>query len=352
MPAGLATKSNGQAALWLNGKPGWHNLGKVWDVEKDGKITIDVVLEESGLDFEVEKRPMFFGATEESKMGAELVTEGQNWATVRTDTGQQLGTVGDVYEPFQNRQAFGFLSDVTGQSDASFESAGLLANGARVFVSMLLGEDIVLDPKGAADRIRKYLFVTTAHNGMGKLSGGVTPTRIVCTNTLQMGLSNASYRWDIRHTKGGLDQLKLAADTVVKAREYYDELEQDALALHRQKMTNQQFGKFIDAVLFPIKKDAAEHVARKIQAQRDQAQHLFREALTQENIRGTRWAALNALTEQVDHFSDVRVPKSLKLAADVPSTLAKDIARGARIVNGADVERKTQIHKALLTWGK
>jgi phage/plasmid-like protein (TIGR03299 family) len=348
MSANLATKINGQAALWLNGKPAWHHLGKVW-TEADGEITLDRLLAEAGLDFEVEKRPMFFGATDESKMGTSLVTEGQNWAIVRNDTQQQLGTVGNVYRPFQNHEAFGFLFDVTGQGVATVESAGLLANGSRVFVSLQMGEDIVLDPKGSADKIRKYVFATTAHNGMGKISGGVTPTRIVCTNTFQAAIGNASYRWDIRHTEGGIDRLRAAADTVKKASEYYTELEQVGTELLHAKMTKAQFHKFV-AEAFPIDPKSPQYAQDRVTQMRDKMIYLFEEAKTNENIRHTRWAGLQAVTEYIDHFSEVRVPKSLLLPGDTPEDLKKDMARGARIVKGEDAEKKTQVAKKLLTW--
>jgi phage/plasmid-like protein (TIGR03299 family) len=351
MPASIATKANGSAALYLNGAPAWHHLGKVWTPE-DGEITLDRLLSEAGLDFEVEKRPMFYAATTESRMGTDLVTEGQNWAAVKVQAGQpdaQLGTVGDIYEPFQNRTAFGFLFDVTGQGVASVESAGLLAHGARVFVSLRLGEDLVLDPKGSADKIAKYVFTTTAHNGMGKLSGGVTPTRIVCTNTLRAGLANATYRWDIRHTAGGLDRIAAAAKTVKEATAYYAELEKVGTQLLHKGMTNAQFHEFVTKT-FPVDTDSPEYVQKRLQEQHAKMVHLFEEAATQENIRGTRWAALNAVTEHMDHFADVRVPKSLKISESTPKDLATEIARGARIVLGKDDEKKTEVTRKLLTW--
>lgn len=351
MPAQIATKANGQAALYLNGQPAWHRLGKVW-TEADGEITLERLLEEAGLDFEVEKRPTFWGATAESKMGTDLVTQGQNWAAIRVDPDGreiQLGTVGDVYEPFQNETAFGFLFDVTGQGVADIESAGLLAHGARAFVSLRLGDDLVLDPQGSADRIRKFVFTTTAHDGHGKLSGGVTPTRIVCTNTLRAALGNASYRWDIRHTRGGLDKIKAAAETVKNASAYYAELEKVGTQLIQQKMTKSAFHKFV-LDTFPIDKDSPDYVQDRVREQHAKIIHLFEEAETQENIRGTRWAALNATAEYLDHFSDVRVPKSLLLPGDTPKDLATEIARGARVIQGKDDAKKTEIGKKLLTW--
>jgi phage/plasmid-like protein (TIGR03299 family) len=350
MPAGLATKTNGQTALWLNGKPGWHNLGRVWNVEVDGAPTFETVMQESGLDFEVEKRPMFYGATTDSKMGTALVDRGQNWAIVRNDTEQQLGTVGNVYEPFNNRQAFSFLEEVTGQGAGYLESAGLLARGAQAFVTMVLGEDIVIDGQGIADRVKKYVLVTTRHDGNGKVTGAVTPTRVVCTNTLTWGLSRAQTRIDVKHTKGGIDRLKEASRVLKLATVAYDEFEADANALFGEKMTKRQFEAFLKEVAFPIKATDSDLIQQRAINNRNRALTIWTEAKTMEGVRGTRWGAAQALTEQIDHFSDVRVAKSLLLAESTPKTVAQDIAKGARIVNGATDERKTQLHKALLTW--
>jgi hypothetical protein len=88
----------------------------------------------------------------------------------------------------------------------------------------------------------------------------------------------------------------------------------------------------------------------RVEKLRAKAIHLFEEAETQENIRNTRWGALNALTEQIEHFGEGRVPKSLLLDAATPKTLAQDIAKGARVIKGLDVEKKSTLAKQLLTW--
>ncbi|MFE4394551.1 MULTISPECIES: hypothetical protein [Streptomycetaceae] len=42
---------------------------------------------------------------------------------------------------------------------------------------------------------------------------------------------------------------------------------------------------------------------------RDRPHHLFAEADTQDNIRGTRWAALQAVVEFEDYFRTVKAPR-------------------------------------------
>lgn len=356
MSANLATKNNGETALWLNGKPAWHHLGYVHDVEKDGPVTVDEVLEKSGLgSWRVEKRPTFWGATDESVMGTNRQTVGQNWASIRVDddgTETHLGTVGAIYEPFQNGLMFDFLRVVTGQADTYIESAGELAAGATVFASMRLGEDIIIDGAGAADRIQKYLMVKTSHDGKGKFGGFVGPIRPVCTNTVNWQVREAETRFEIRHTKGGLDKIKEAERTLKITRAYYDAFEEDANALYRIKMTVGQFDKFVEQAVLPIKSDAPEHVAKRIKERRDLAHDLFAEGKANTMLPLNRWRAAMALTELVEHHpaQAVTVPKSLRLDVSVPRTLQEDIAKGARLINGSDDDKKTAIHKQLLTW--
>jgi phage/plasmid-like protein (TIGR03299 family) len=356
MPASIATQKNGQAALWLNGQPAWHHLGFVHDLEAHGPITVDEVLEKSGLGkWRVEKRPTFWGATEDSVMGLSKQTEGQNWATVRVDddgTETHLGTVGEIYEPFQNPLMFDFLRVVTGQDEAYIESAGELAAGATVFASMRLGEDIILDGKGAADRIQKYLMVKTSHNGKGKFGGFVSPIRPVCTNTVNWAVREAETRFEIRHTAGGLDKIKEAERTLKITRAYYAAFEKDANELYGIKMTTGQFDRFVTEAVLPIKKDSPEHVAKKIKERRDLAHDLFESAPTNTGLPKNRWRAAMALTELIEHnpAQAVSVPKSLRIDAAAPKSLREDIAKGARLINGTDDEKKTAVHKALLTW--
>lgn len=353
MSAGLATKANGQAALWLNGQPGWHRLGTVWKPRFDGdKPTVEQIMEASGLDYLVEKRPMFVGATADSVMGTDRAEVGQNWGVVRTDTNVLLGTVGNVYKEYQNYQAFDFLNTVTRQEDASFfESAGQLKQGARVFVTMQLGPDIVLDPNGVKDAIKRYLIVTHSHDGTGKITGAVSPMRVVCTNTLTAGLNIADYKWEVKHTENAGDRLALAASLVVNAKAAFEELELTGNRMLGMKMTNATFDKFLKEIAFPIKDGMREADVKRLTAKQDEARELFRTAKTQESIRGTRWAAYNALTEQIDHFSDVRVPRSLRLDESRPLDARKDIARAARLINQDDAPRKVTLTKQLLTWG-
>lgn len=348
---GLATKQNGEIALWLNGEPAWHKLGAV----ANGWTSVDDALDMAGLNWKVEKRPLFWGSMPESVMGIDRVRVGQQYATVRVDDDgaqTQLGTVGELYVPFQNAEAFSFLQEISEQDGSKFSSAGLLSQGSVVFVSMELGEDLIIDPQGAADRVKRWLLFTNRHDGKGKLKVFNTPVRAVCTNTVTWGIQGALSSWDAIHTPSAAGQVNQARRSLNLANAYYEGFEKDATALFQTPMTDGEFDKFIESVVYPLADDATDRTKTAVQKERDTARDLFSFALTNENIRGTRWAAAQALVEQIDFHGNTKVPKSLRISEETPKTLQAELARGARTVQGLDEKRKTEIHKALLTWGK
>ncbi len=186
----------------------WHGLGQIIDRYP----TSSEAIQHAGLDYIVEKRPLFTYDTANNLGSAEIITpeiEVPNFfATVRADTEQVLGVVGNDYEVVQNRDAFSFFDAIVGGGDGIlYETAGALGNGERVFITAKLPDYIRV---GAKDWIEQYLFLTTSHDGLGSITAGFTPIRIVCNNTLNAALNNHSGAIKIRHTASATDRLKQA----------------------------------------------------------------------------------------------------------------------------------------------
>jgi phage/plasmid-like protein (TIGR03299 family) len=206
---------------------------------------------------------------------------------------------------------------------------------------------------GANDVVRRYVFITNRHDSLGSLTVATSPTRPVCGNTVRWGLENAFSTWTTAHTSGITNRVAEARRTLKLTNRYYDAFADDARELYRTPMSDAEFDRFLSQVVFKdADEDAPEYVKARVDRKRAEARRLFREAPTNANIRNTRWGAGQALVEQIDHGAGVRVPKSLLLDEATPKSLREDIARGARVVKGDDDERKTVIHKALLTWGR
>ena len=188
----------------------WHKLGQV----VDRYPTSAEAIQYAGLDYNVVKRPIFtFGYDIDVDSDLDVVMERQcmvpnYFATLRTDTDEVLGVVGNDYEVVQNRDAFTFFDAIVGGGDGIlYETAGALGKGERIFITAKLPGYIRV---GEDDLIEKYLFLTTSHDGYGSITAAFTPVRVVCNNTLNAALSNMSNCVKIRHTQSAKERLMQA----------------------------------------------------------------------------------------------------------------------------------------------
>jgi phage/plasmid-like protein (TIGR03299 family) len=188
----------------------WHGLGKIVEQYPTSAEAIKF----AGLDYFVEKRPLFTYDTENHTGDPDndiLIPEIEvpnYFATIRTDTEQVLGVVGKDYEVVQNVNAFEFFDAIVGGGDGIlYETAGALGKGERIFITAKLPGYIRV---GKDDFIEQYLFLTTSHDGFGSITAAFTPIRIVCNNTLNAALANHSGAIKIRHTASANERLKQA----------------------------------------------------------------------------------------------------------------------------------------------
>lgn len=161
----------------------WHGLGQIIS----DYPTSAEALQYAGLDFAVEKRPLFtyssdnFNGDAENSIIIPEIEVPDFFATIRTDTEQPLGVVGKDYEVVQNVEAFSFFDEIVGASSGIlYETAGALGRGERIFITAKLPDYIKV---GRKDCIEKYLFLTTSHDGTGSIIIAFTPIRIVCQNS-------------------------------------------------------------------------------------------------------------------------------------------------------------------------
>ena len=55
-----------------------------------------------------------------------------HFATIRTDTNDVLGIVGNRYSPIQNKDAFTFFDALVGQDEAIYHTAGVIGKAPRL----------------------------------------------------------------------------------------------------------------------------------------------------------------------------------------------------------------------------
>lgn len=222
----------------------------------------------------------------------------------KTDTGKStLGQVGKTWAPMQNESMVQIMQAVTDISGATIDTLGSLDNGKRVFFSMKLPEQMQV---GGVDPVDVYLAGFNSFDGQSRFQFMVTPVRLLCFNMQRAASRESLSRYQLRHTAKGVGV------AVQEVREMLDltwahdaEFQAEADRLLDQAYTDQAFSR-LTASLFPTTPGSTERQVETQKERRAQLSHLFRESPTAANIRGTRWAAYQAVTEWTDHTRQLR----------------------------------------------
>jgi phage/plasmid-like protein (TIGR03299 family) len=290
----------------------WHGLGQII---KDYPTSAEA-LKFAGLDYTVDKRPLFTFDTENQNADPEadiiipeLAVPGF-FATVRQDTDAVLGVVGKDYEVVQNVDAFSFFDSIVGGKDGIlYETAGALGNGERLFITAKLPDYIRV---GRNDCIEKYLFLTTSHDGTGSIQIAFTPVRIVCQNTLNAALRNQLNGIKIRHTASATDKLKEAYKMLGITNQLTVELEAIYNRWSRVRINDPELKRLIQVAMAPNKETLDNLKTGKEDALSSNFSNIvssvFDYAMTnptqqEETTKGTLFGAYNAVT---GYFQNVR----------------------------------------------
>lgn len=295
--------TEGTASFVSANTAAWHQLGTVLD----GKFTAEQAMEHGHLGgWDVRKWPAMAVNPE---TGETIAREGmfdivRNNPVVpgRVDV---LGSniVSDGYQIVQNEEHAEFLNALVDESGAHFETAGALRGGAQVFITMELPEHISI---GGIDPVRNYIAAMNSHDGSLSFTMMVTPVRVVCANTMNLAFGNKSHVHRVRHTTNAHKNIRQQARQALDISfNYLKDFQAEAEALINTEMTLGQFADIINRE-FGAGENPTKAMATRATNRINEMIDLFEVAATNENIRHTAWAGLNALTEWSDHFSDVR----------------------------------------------
>lgn len=284
----------------------WHNLGQIVDRYPTSAEAIQF----AGLDYIVEKRPLFTYDTANHISDPKTdiiipeITVPNYFATVRSDTEQILGVVGNDYEVVQNRDAFTFFDAIVGGGEGIlYETAGALGNGERIFITAKLPGYIRV---GNDDVIEKYIFLTTSHDGFGSIIAAFTPIRVVCNNTLHAALSNMTNSVKIRHTQSAKDRLLQANQIMGLTNTMSTELQGIFNQWAQIRITDKELLKLVQQAMAPGKEvlekvlndeNIDEYSSRFLNTVEKVCEYGFSDETQQmQTTKGTLFGAYNAIT--------------------------------------------------------
>lgn len=274
-----------QSGLFF-GEDAWHGLGVTLPADSQARYSIEDSIQIAGLNWEVETRPVFCDGRELSA----------HRAVVRKDTGEVFGVVGERYRPLQNREQFDWFAPFLESGECAFETCGALKGGALVWVlAKLQRADATVT---ADDKIRKYLLLTSSHDGSMSTSVGFCPIRVVCWNTLSAGLRDSrSSLLKVKHTASQKQALAAIRETV----NLVDETFEATAAQYRQLVacgvSRDDIRKYVKLVL-ELEDDETKLSSR----QRNILDNVVALALHGVGNDGrTAWSAYNGVTQYLTH---------------------------------------------------
>jgi phage/plasmid-like protein (TIGR03299 family) len=307
----LLIGGDGKAAMFYVGEMPWHKLG----IELKQPPTAAQAIKAARLDWKVAKVPLFYHESMERvgvvpDLHAVIPTEGweQKHDTIfeEKEARPVFGVVSDQYKPLQNSEAFSFFDPLIDKGEATYETAGALGKGERVWVLAKLTNPI--DIKG--DKTDKYLLLSNSHDGKSSVQIKYTPIRVVCNNTLSWALAqNANYQ--VAHTQKLPEKMKQAQELFERIACEYADIEKKFkkladIPIQDEKRLNSYLTLVYPEPAKPDVKGKVKEWERRVETiKRDRAcsAWLFQNPRRQpvKEVRNTLWTAYNAVTEYVDH---------------------------------------------------
>jgi len=277
----------------------WHGLGHV--LAGHPSIAEAIIL--AGLNWTVEPRHLF---TDVVPCG-HLIKVPNHKAIVRQDNGAVLGVVGDDFTPLQNSDALGFFAPLIDEGLLVLETAGSLRDGKRVWVmAKVPGVPEVVAP---GDIVDQYLLLCHGHDGSLALRVGFNAVRVVCANTLAAALEHGDGMAVLRHTAGMGEALAQFRTVVAAQIRHFRESADAWRLLASRKCDDATFTRYLLRVAAVARGLGDDEVRESMPTGKLGSRlvaavaPLFTGGAGNDvaGIRGTWWAAYNAITQWLTH---------------------------------------------------
>ena len=256
----------------------WENVGKSTNTQK-----ISDALKAVGLDFEVEKRPLFFGPN--------MKKIADKFATVRTDRDGYLGIVGKGYEICQNETAFAFADYI--DEKLKFTRGGMTYSGLCWVVGQLpaikiLGEDYT-----------PCIVLQNSFNGKYKVRANIVALNQASWSQFNIGLAGIASTLTVKHSSSLPYRMKQGQEALTSVREYMDGLRKVAEKYASIKMDKEQIEMFV-SVLFPVKENMNETAKANVVKNRTAFLACYDDAGNKTH-RGNAWGLIRAYADYMTH---------------------------------------------------
>jgi len=304
----------------------WHGLGTYVG---DDDILSDEAIVAAGLDWSADKTPLFYEESSDSPWGSPSTKKiDTHVAMIRSDNKRCLGIVGDGYTPLQNKDSFALMDSLVKDGEMKYHTAGSLREGKQVWLLGQIGSfDVV-----PGDRVDKFMMLSNSHDGSSALRMFFTNVRVVCANTAALALDGARGKgMTLRHTKNLTNRVEQAQKALALAVKHHEKMEEFMRHLADTNMTASKMDEFINS-LIPLPEEGKSMT--RAENQQGQLLELFERGRGQDipGVRGTAWAAFNAVTEYTNYERSTRGGQSNRFESALFGSGAKMVDQAVKLL--------------------
>jgi phage/plasmid-like protein (TIGR03299 family) len=274
----------------------------------EGIIRADEAIANAGLDWEIETVPVYH------QWGSKKIEIPGKTAMRRNTDGKILSILTPKYVPVQNRDAFRFFDSVVDAGAATYELVGSSHDGQRIWILAKMKDSLSI--KG--DEVKKYLMLLNGHDGTLALKMFFTPIRVWCENMIQAAEASARRveTFYAKHTGDIGTRVEQAREIIGLSNVHFETFRTGAERLALKQLPAAEMPKLLAAAFGTTGAVRAEDVVnindlgstRRIN-EMEKVTALFDgegTGLDGKDIRGTMWAAYNAIVEYCDYGKQFR----------------------------------------------
>ena len=272
------------------GEVPWHGLGN--RVEEG--VSVEEMTRQAGLDWSVSKRSVMFNSLESLGTPFPMHTFKDKFVLARDLDDKPYAVVSGRYKPVQPKEVMEFFHDLVESQGFKLHTAGSLRDGKRIWCLAETGDSHLVNGN---DKVDSFLLLATSYDLTFSTLAQFTSVRVVCNNTLQRALGDASGRVTVTHTQD-FDSAAIKSQLGI-GRENWEAFTKALDVIAKVKLDAVKATSVISNVfqLKPIEEGADPN--------RTHAQNVI-DMFTRQNYIGadlagdSAWGLLNSLTEYVD----------------------------------------------------
>lgn len=260
----------------------------------------DVSMSNSLADAMTEANVLFNVSVEQGQFTMGKVTHNAegHFYVVRDDINAALGAVKTKFKPLQNADAFAFFQPLVDDGICKIDTIGSFGKGQKVWMLAEIINSRYTVVEG--DDISLYLILINAHDGSTSVMVGIVPIRIWCSNMFSM-LNRSEFQVvKFKHTGDPAEKLRQVSGFINEQLGLIEGFVGRLKVLAEVWPKPQELEEYFRLVFnITNAEDASTRANNKIK----RLQELFIQGRgnQKENVRGTWYAAYNAVSEFLNY---------------------------------------------------